>query len=339
MGFFSLTQKVAMDLGTANTIITVDDKIVVNEPSVVALDRNTKKMIAVGSKAKMMHEKTNDNIITSRPLNNGVIADFDACEKMIRGLIAMVKTGHHLFSQSLQMVIGVPSGSTEVELRAVRDSAEHAGGRDVYLIYEPMAAAIGVGLDVEAPEGNMVVDIGGGSTEIAVISLGGIVSNNSIRVAGDDFTNEIQNYMSRQHNVKVSERMAERIKINVGSALTELDNEPEPYLVNGPNRISSLPMEIAVNYKEIAHCIDSTIAKIEDAVMSALGNTPPELYADIVKNGIWLTGGGALLRGLDKRLTEKIQIPFHVAEDPLLSVAKGTGIALKNVHNFSFLMR
>ena len=238
------------------------------------------------------------------------------------------------------MVIGVPSGSTEVELRAVRDSAEHSGGRDVYLIFEPMAAAIGCGIDVEAPEGQMIVDIGGGSTEIAVISLGGIVSNNSIRVAGDELTADIQEYMSRQHNVKVSERMAERIKINVGSALTDLgDSAPEDFIVYGPNRITALPMEIAVCYQEIAHCIDKTIAKIETAVLQALENTPPELYADIVKNGIWLTGGGALLRGLDKRLTDKIQIPFHIDDDPLRSVAKGTGIALKNVNNYQFLMR
>ena len=340
MGFFSLTQDIAMDLGTANTIITCNGKIVVDEPSVVALDKKNNKMIAVGNKAKMMYEKTHENIRTCRPLRDGVIADFYACEQMMRGLIKMVKTGHHLFTPSLRMVIGVPSGSTEVELRAVRDSAEHSGGRDVYLIFEPMAAAIGCGIDVEAPEGQMIVDIGGGSTEIAVISLGGIVSNNSIRVAGDELTADIQEYMSRQHNVKVSERMAERIKINVGSALTDLgDSAPADFIVYGPNRITALPMEIAVCYQEIAHCIDKTIAKIETAVLQALENTPPELYADIVKNGIWLTGGGALLRGLDKRLTDKIQIPFHIDDDPLRSVAKGTGIALKNVNNYQFLMR
>ena len=328
-----------MDLGTANTIIIMNGKIVVDEPSVVALDRNTKKMIAVGSKAKMMYEKTHENIITCRPLKDGVIAEFNACEQMMRGLIKMVNMHHHFFQQTLRMVIGVPSGSTEVELRAVRDSAEHAGGKDVYLLFEPMAAAIGIGLDVEAPEGNMVVDIGGGSTEIAVISLGGIVANSSIRIAGDEFTYDIQEYMSRQHNVKVSERMAERIKVNVGSALTDLENPPEDYVVHGPNRITALPMEISVSYQEIAHCIDKSIAKIETAVLSALEHTPPELYADIVKNGIWLTGGGALLRGLDKRLSDKIKMPFRIAEDPLHSVAKGTGIALKNVNNFSFLMR
>ena len=340
MGFFSFTKEIAMDLGTANTIIMHDDKIVVDQPSVVAIDSDTNQMIAVGERAKSMYEKTNERVKTVRPLRDGVIADFSACELMMRGLIKMVQTGRHLFSPSLRMVIGVPSGSTEVELRAVRDSAEHADGRDVYLIFEPMAAAVGIGLDVEAPEGNMVVDIGGGSTEIAVISLGGVVCNNSIRIAGDELTSDIQDYMYRQHNVKVSERMAERIKINVGSALSDLGDEaPEEYVVNGPDRITTLPRKVSVCYQEIAHCIDRTVTKIEDAILSALEGTPPELYADIVKNGIYLSGGGALLRGLDRRLENKIGIPFHVADDPLHSVARGTSIALKNIGRFSFLMR
>lgn len=263
MGFFSFTQELAMDLGTANTIITSGDEIVVDEPSVVALDQQ-QRMIAVGNKAKLMYEKTNNKIQVIRPLRDGVIADFYACEQMMRGLIKMVNTGKHLFTPSLRMVIGVPSGSTEVELRAVRDSAEHAGGRDIYLIFEPMAAAIGVGIDVQAPEGNMIVDIGGGTTEIAVISLGGIVSNNSIKMAGDDFTADIQEYMARQHNVKVSERMAERIKINVGAALTDLDEKdvPQDFIVHGPNRITALPMEIPVCYQEIAHCLEKSLARI-----------------------------------------------------------------------------
>ena len=339
MGLFSFTQEIAMDLGTANTIIITNGKIVVDEPSVVALDRRTDKMIAVGEKAKLMHEKTHENIRTIRPLRDGVIADFYACEQMMRGLIKQVNTRNHLFSPSLRMVIGVPSGSTEVELRAVRDSAEHAGGRDVYLIFEPMAAAIGIGIDVEAPEGNMIVDIGGGTTEIAVISLGGIVSNKSIRMAGDDLTADIVEYMRRQHNVKVSERMAERIKINVGSALTVLEDAPEDYVVHGPNQMTALPMEVPVSYQEIAHCLDKSISKIEAAILSALEQTPPELYADIVKNGIYLAGGGAMLRGLDKRLRDKMNIQFHIAEDPLHAVAKGTGVALKNIEKFNFLIR
>ncbi len=340
MGLFSFTKEIAIDLGTANTIITSNGKIVVDEPSVVALDKITDKMIAVGERAKMMYEKENPGIRTVRPLRDGVIADFNACEQMMRGLIKKVNMGHSLFSPSLRMVIGVPSGSTEVELRAVRDSAEHAGGRDVYLIFEPMASAVGIGLDVEGAVGNMIIDIGGGSTEIAVISLGGIVTNSSIRIAGDDFTADIQEYMRRQHNVKVSERMAERIKISVGSALTDLgDDAPEDYVVHGPNCITALPMEVPVCYQEIAHCLEKSLAKIEMAVLNALENTPPELYADVVHNGIYLSGGGALLRGLDRRLEEKINIPFHIADDPLHSVARGTGIALKNIDKFSFLMR
>ena len=336
---FSLTKEIAMDLGTANTIIICNGQIMVDEPSVVALNRRTEQMIAVGDKAKLMYEKENKDIQVIRPLRDGVIANFNACEQMMRGMIKMTQTGHSLFTPTMKMVIGVPSGSTEVELRAVRDSAEHAGGREVYLIFEPMAAAIGIGLDVLAPEGNMIVDIGGGSTEIAVLSLGGIVTDKSIRTAGDDLTADIQEYMNRQHNMKVGERMAERIKINVGSALTDLDDEaPEDYVVYGPNKITGLPMQVAVCYQEIAHCLEKTISKIEVAVLSALEETPPELYADIVKNGIYLAGGGALLRGLAKRLTDKINIPFHVADDPLHSVAKGTGIALKNIERFSFLM-
>ena len=337
--FFSFTQELAIDLGTANTIIIADDEIAVDEPSVVALDQHTDKMIAVGDKAKLMYEKTNNKIRVIRPLRDGMIAYFNACEQMMRGLMKKVHSGRRLFSPSLRMVIGVPSGSTEVELRAVRDSAEHAGGRDVFLLYEPMAAAIGIGIDVNAPEGHMIVDIGGGTTEIAVISLGGIVSNNSIKMAGDDFTADIQEYMSRQHNVIVSERMAERIKIHVGAALTDLPEPPEDYVVTGPNRITTMPMSVPVCYQEVAHCLETSISKIEQAVINALAATPPELYADIVKNGIYLTGGGALLRGLDRRLTDKINIPFHVAEDPLLCVARGTGVALKNVENFTFLMR
>lgn len=329
-----------MDLGTANTVIIHNDKIVVDQPSVVALDKRSEKLEAIGVYAAQMRGKENPNIYTVRPLRDGVIADFHAAELLIRGLIKMIPNKNHLFSPSLRMVIGIPSGSTEVEIRAVRDSAEHAGGRDVYMIFEPMAAALGIGLDVEAPEGNMVVDIGGGTTEIAVISLGGIVTDKSLRVAGDAFTQDIVEYMFRQHNIRVSEVMAERIKKQVGSALIDLGDEaPQDMIVRGPNRVTGLPMEVPVSYQEIAHCLDKTIVKIETAILAALGETPPELYADLIDKGIYLAGGGALLRGLAKRLTDKIQIQFHVAEDPLRAVARGTGIALKNVDRFRFLLR
>ena len=340
MGLFSLTQEIAMDLGTANTVIIHNDKIVVDQPSVVALDRRSEKLEAIGAVAAQMRGKENPNIYTVRPLRDGVIADFHAAELLIRGLIKMIPKNGQFFTPSLRMVIGIPSGSTEVEIRAVRDSAEHAGGRDVYMIFEPMAAALGIGLDVEAPEGNMVVDIGGGTTEIAVISLGGIVTDKSLRVAGDAFTQDIIEYMFKTHNIRVSEVMAERIKKQVGSALMDLGDEaPQDMIVRGPNRVTGLPMEVPVSYQEIAHCLDKTISKIETAILAALGETPPELYADLIDKGIYLAGGGALLRGLAKRLTDKIQIQFHVAEDPLRAVARGTGIALKNVDKFRFLLR
>ena len=339
MRLFSLTKEIAIDLGTANTIIYHNDKIVINEPSIVALDNRTEKLIAVGTEAHLMEGKSPTGIRTVRPLRKGVIADFNAAELMIRGLVKKASSKNGWFSPSLRMVVGIPSGSTEVEIRAVRDSSEHADGRDVYMIYEPMAAALGIGIDVEAPEGNMIVDIGGGTTEIAVISLGGIVSNKSIQIAGDDLTEDIQNHMRRAHNIKVGVRTAEQIKMNVGSALTELDNPPEDFVVHGPNVMTALPMEVLVTYQEICHCIEKTISKIEAAVLGALEQTPPELYADIVRNGIYLAGGGAMLRGLDKRLTDKIGIQFHIAEDPLLAVARGTNVALKNISKFSFLIR
>ena len=256
MRLFSLTKEIAIDLGTANTIIIHNDKIVIDVPSIVALDKHTDKLIAVGKEAQQMQGKEHEGIRTVRPLRKGVIADFNAAELMIRGLVKKASSKSNWFSPSLRMVVGIPSGSTEVEIRAVRDSSEHAGGRDVYMIYEPMAAALGIGLDVEAPEGNMIVDIGGGTTEIAVISLGGIVSNMSIQIAGDDLTDDIMNHMKRAHNVRVGERTAELIKMNVGSALTELDNPPADYIVHGPNQMTALPMEVPVSYQEICHCIE-----------------------------------------------------------------------------------
>jgi len=340
MGLFSfLTQEIAIDLGTANTIIIHNDKIVVDEPSIVALDKTSGKLIAIGEAARQMHGKTHENIKTIRPLRDGVIADFNAAELMIRGMIKMINKGPRLFSPSLKMVVCIPSGSTEVEIRAVRDSSEHAGGRDVYMIYEPMAAAIGIGLDVEAPEGCMVVDIGGGTTEIAVIALGGIVCNKSIRIAGDGFTSDIQAYMRHQHNIKIGERTAEDIKIAVGAALPDIDSPPADFVVRGPNIMTALPIEIPISYQEIAYCLDKSLSKVEAALLSVLEQTPPELYADIVNKGIYLAGGGALLRGLDKRLSDKININFNVVEDPLHAVARGTGVALKNVERFQFLMR
>ena len=343
MGLSFLTQEIAMDLGTANTVIFMNDQIVLDEPSIVAIDNNTGKAIALGQKAKLMQERENPGIKTVRPMKDGVIADFNAAEMMIRGFIKQVNSRRRsLFSPNIKMVVGIPSGSTEVEIRAVRDSSEHAGGRDVYLIFEPMASALGIGLDVEAPKGNMVVDIGGGTTEIAVISLGGIVVQDSIKVAGDVFTNDIQQYLKQQHNIKVGQITTEKIKIAIGAVIPELGEnevEPEPYAITGPNQMTAHPVHATITYQEIAHCLDKSVARIESGILHVLEQTPPELYSDIVENGIYLAGGGSLLRGLAKRLTEKVNIQFHVAEDPLRAVARGTCLALKNTDHYSFLMR
>lgn len=338
MAFSFLTQELAIDLGTANTVIFMNDKKVVDQPSIIAVNRLTGKVCAVGADAKNMQGKENQNITTIRPLKDGVIADFDASEQMIREFIKMIRYKRSIFSPSLRMVVCIPSGSTEVEKRAVRDAAEHSGGRDVQMIYEPMAAALGIGLDVTAPAGNMVVDIGGGTTEIAVISLGGIVADESIKTGGDVFTSEIQQYMRQQYNLKIGERTAESVKIAIGSVVSELEEPLEPYVVEGPNLMTIHPVKAPVTYQEISHCLDKSVAKIESSILNVLEATPPELYSDIVQKGIFLTGGGALLRGLSQRLSMKINIPFHVAEDPLRAVARGTCIALKNP-SYPFLMK
>ena len=331
-------QELAIDLGTANTLIIYNGKVVVDEPSIIALELQTGKVKAIGTEAKKMDGRVNPNIKTIRPLKDGVIADFKATELMLRGLIKKVRTTSSMFSPSLRMVICIPSGSTNVEIRAVRDSAEHAGARDVYMIFEPMAAALGAGLDVEAPEGNMVIDIGGGTSEIACISLGGIVCSESINVAGDVFTTDIQNYVRQQHNIRIGERTAEETKHAIGAAIPELDDEPEDFVLTGPNMLTALPQTVTLSYNEIAYALEKSLVKLDAALMTVLETMPPELYADIVKNGIYLAGGGALIKGLDKRLSNKCGLPVHIAEDPLRAIARGTSIAMKNVDKFSFLM-
>jgi len=340
MGFFDfLTENIAIDLGTANTLIIHNDNVVVDSPSIVARDRVTNKIIAVGHEAALMQGKTHENIKTIRPLKDGVIADFNASEQMISMFIKNIPAlKKRFFTPALRMVICIPSGITEVEMRAVRESAERVNGKEVYLIHEPMAAAIGIGVNIMQPKGNMIIDIGGGTTEIAVIALSGIVCDKSVKVAGDVFTNDIIYYMRTQHNLYVGERTAERVKILIGSALEELENPPEDMTVQGRDLLTGKPKETVISYREIAKALDKSIIRIEDSVMETLSQTPPELAADIYNTGVYLAGGGSMLRGLDKRLSQKTDLPIFIAEDPLRAVVRGTGIALKNINQYKTIL-
>ena len=335
--FSFFKQELAVDLGTANTLIMQNDEIVIDEPSIVAINRQTNEVIAVGYKAMQMHEKTHENIKTIRPLKDGVIADFQAAESLISGLINMIGEKRRFFTH-MKMVICIPSGITEVEKRAVLDSADHVDSKETYLIHEPMAAALGIGLDVEEPVGNMIVDIGGGTTEIAVIALSGIVTDQSIRTAGDEFTTDIIDYMKRKHNLLIGERTAEQVKIHTGAAIVDLENPPEKYPVNGRDLLTGIPKQVFTNHTEVAEALDKSIIKIEEAVLKALEDTPPELASDIYQTGIYLTGGGALLRGLARRMSAKVKLKVQVADDPLRAVVKGTGLALKNSDRYTFLI-
>ncbi|MDG2367708.1 MAG: rod shape-determining protein [Flavobacteriaceae bacterium] len=340
MGFFDFwSESIAIDLGTANTLIIHNDKVVVDSPSIVAIDKKSEKIIAVGKEANLMQGKTHENIKTIRPLKDGVIADFNASEQMMSLLIKSIPAlNKKFFTPALKMVICIPSGITEVEMRAVKESAERVNGKEVYLIHEPMAAAIGIGVDIMQPKGNMVVDIGGGTTEIAVIALSGIVCDKSVKVAGDVFTGDIIYYMRTQHNLFVGERTAEKIKINIGSASEELETPPEDMSVQGRDLLTGKPKEALISYREIAKALDKSIIRIEDSVMETLSQTPPELAADIYNTGIYLAGGGSMLRGLDKRLSKKTDLPVFIAEDPLRAVVRGTGITLKNIERYKIVL-
>lgn len=340
MGFFDfLTEKIAIDLGTANTLIIHNDKVVVDSPSIVAIDRTSNKIIAVGQEANQMQGKTHENIKTIRPLKDGVIADFNASEQMISMFIRNIPSlKKRFFTPSLRMVICIPSGITEVEMRAVRESAERVNGKEVYLIHEPMAAAIGIGIDIMQPKGNMIIDIGGGTTEIAVIALSGIVCDKSVKIAGDVFTNDIIYYMRTQHNLYIGDRTAERVKIAIGSATEELENPPDDMSVQGRDLLTGKPKEIMISYREIHKALDKSIIRIEDSVMETLAQTPPELAADIYNTGVYLAGGGSMLRGLDKRLSQKTELPIFIAEDPLRAVVRGTGTALKNIERYKSVL-
>ena len=331
MGFFNFSNDVAIDLGTANTLIYIRGRgIVLNEPSIVAVDASTRQVRELGYEALQMHERTHKDIETIRPLKDGVIADFEVAEQMIRGLIRKVQESW--LSTIRRMVVCVPSGITEVEKRAVRDSAEHAGAKQVHLIQEPMAAAVGIGLDVDEAVGNMIVDIGGGTTEIAVIALSGIVIDEAIRVGGDELDTAIVQYFKRNHNLLIGHRTAERIKCEIGSAL-ELDPEME-LAVKGRDLVSGIPKLRTISSVDVREALRDGLDQVNAAVLRCLERTPPELGGDVLERGIMLTGGGAMLQGIDAMIRDRVELPVYVAEDPLTAVVRGTGKVLENLEQF-----
>ena len=333
MGIFDFfSNDIAIDLGTANTLIHVKGKgIVLNEPSIVAFDKNSKRIIALGNKAKEMQGREHKEIKVTRPMRDGVIADFEIAEGMIRAFIKRVHGGSVMASR--RVIVAVPSGVTEVEKRAVRDSAEHAGAKEVHLIAEPMAAAIGIGIDVDAPVGNMIIDIGGGTTEIAVIALSGIVNEESIRIAGDEMNYAIMQFFKKNHNILIGERTAEAIKCEVGSAVPL--KEEITIQVKGRDLVGGIPKTTEVSSVEIREALNDAVVQIVDAVRQTLERTPPELSADILDRGIMLTGGGALLKGLDEQIRMETNLPVHVAEDPLTAVVRGAGKVIDNLNHYS----
>lgn len=333
MGFFDfLSSDIGIDLGTANTLVYVRNQgIVLNEPSVVAVEQSSGKVLAIGAAAKEMMGRTPGGIAAIRPLKDGVIADFEISEKLIANFIRRVV--RHKYLMKPRVVISVPSGITEVEKRAVRDSAENAGAREVYLLQEPMAAAIGVGLPVDQPSGCMIIDIGGGTTEIAVIALNGIVSDTSIRVAGDELNDAIIMYLKKNYNLLIGELTAEDIKLKIGSAFAQ-DKELS-VSIRGRDLVAGVPKNLKLSSVQVREALSETLDIIVEAIRQALERTPPELASDILERGIILTGGGALLRGLDRRLREETNLPVNVAEDPLTCVVRGSGKVLENLSQWS----
>ena len=328
LGMFS--NDIAIDLGTANTLIYMKGKgIVLNEPSIVTYDVASRKIIAIGEESKKMMGRVHKELATIRPMKDGVIADFEIAEGMIKEFIKKISSS---WMPSRRIVICVPSGITEVEKRAVRDTAEHAGAKEVYLISEPMAAAIGIGLDVMAPYGNMIVDIGGGTTEIAVIALSGITNGTSIRIAGDELTESIIRFFRNNHNILIGERTAEEIKCQVGSVMPL--KEEVIIEVKGRDLVAGIPKITEVSSIEIRESLNAPVTQMIEAVKVALEKTAPELSSDLLDRGIFLTGGGALIKGLDERIKMETGVPVHVADDPLTAVARGTGKVLENLDNY-----
>lgn len=328
LGKFS--QDIGIDLGTANTLVYVRKKgIVINEPSVVAVNKKTGRVLAIGEEARRMVGKTPGHIVASRPLVEGVVSDFEITHQMLKYFIDKVHTDTMHFLPRPRVVVGIPSGVTEVEKRAVEDAARAAGAREVYLIEEPMAAAVGARLEVQEPQGSMIVDIGGGTTEIAVISLGGVVVSRSLRVAGDRLNEDIINFAREEHNLLLGERTAENIKMEIGAALPLEESLTHP--MRGRDIISGLPKEITITDKEIRKALTGSLSSLARAVKENVEQTPPELLADIMERGIVLAGGGSLLHGFDRLVEEETQVPVRIAEDPLTAVVRGAGIVLENI--------
>jgi rod shape-determining protein MreB len=336
LGFFDgllglLSHDVGIDLGTANTLVTVRNRgIVISEPSVVAMDTRTKHVLAIGAEAKRMVGRTPASIIAMRPLRDGVISDFDVTEQMLRYFIKKVHDRYAQISRP-RVLVGIPSGVTEVEKRAVRDATINAGARWARLIEEPMAAAIGAGLPVSEPSGSLIVDIGGGTTEVAVVSLGGIVVSRSIRIGGDEMDSDIVSFARREYNLLMGERTAEEIKIALGSAYPDDKGDDRTVTFRGRDLLTGLPRSVEVGGDQIREALEPSIAQIVDAIKETIEETPPELVADVMDQGIVLAGGGALLAGLDRRVAEATQMPVHIADDPLTCVVRGTGRVLEDL--------
>lgn len=338
MSFFNFLYKnLAIDLGTANTIIMKDNEIAVNEPSIIAID-DKGNVVAIGKEAFIMHEKTHVNIKTIKPLKDGVIANYQAAELLIRHMMKMVNKNRFFDFFFNKVVICIPSGITDVEKRAVKDSAEHTGARSVHLVYEPIAAAIGIGIDIFAPRASMIIDIGGGTSEIAIIILAGIVCDQSVKIAGNIFIQDIIEHIRKNHNIYIGEYTAEQIKLTIGAACEDIDNPPQPMNIYGRDIITGIPKMITLGYKEIIPAIERSLCSIENAVLQVLEMAPPELSFDLYEKGVILTGGGALLRGLDKRLANKIKLNVHIAEDPLNAVARGTNIILNDLEKYKSVL-
>lgn len=334
MNFSQRNDKLTIDLGTSNTLISSNGQLLLNEPTIIAIDKRTNKTIAVGNKAFEMHEKTHHNLKTIKPLKDGVVADYTSTQRMLEAFLQKI-TKTFSFLSSKKIVICVPFNTTEVEKRAVRDAANALGASDVKLVYEPLAACIGIGLDIAKPKGSLVIDLGGGTTEIAAVSLSSVVCNQSLRIGGETFDRDICEHIRRKYNVLISEKAAERIKINIGAVSEDFEEKPEPYEVIGRDVATGIPKSLKIGSFEVIEMLDKTFSQIENGIIKTLEKCPPEIAADIYSNGIFVTGGGAKMRGLTSRLEKFTKLPIKIVEKPLLSVSAGLNTCVENTEHYS----